>query len=65
VSETFGAAALGLYGIAARLLNWRPGEFWMATPAELVAALTPPGGASGAVDRSTLEQMMEQEDGRF
>jgi Phage tail assembly chaperone protein, TAC len=63
VSDTFGAAALGLYGVAARLLGWRPREFWGATPAELVAALTPPGGGSGTVDRSTLEQMMEHEHG--
>ena len=26
-------------GVAARLLGWRPEEFWRATPAELAAAL--------------------------
>ena len=35
----FGASANLLAGIAARLLRWRPGEFWEATPAELACAL--------------------------
>lgn len=34
----FGERAVGLAGLAARLLGWRPGEFWRATPAELAAA---------------------------
>ena len=34
----FGERAILLSGIAARLLGWRPGEFWQATPAELAAA---------------------------
>ena len=35
----FGAQALTLAGVAARLLAWRPDEFWRATPAELASAL--------------------------
>jgi hypothetical protein len=35
----FGEQASKLAGLAARLLGWRPGEFWAATPAELAAAL--------------------------
>lgn len=36
---SFGLRAAWLSGLAARLLGWRPDEFWMATPAELAAAL--------------------------
>ena len=36
---TFGARAAHLAGLAARLLGWRPDEFWAATPAELASAL--------------------------
>ena len=35
----FGKQAAKLAGVAARLLGWRPEEFWRATPAELAAAL--------------------------
>ena len=35
----FGERALVLSGLAARLLGWRPEEFWQATPAELAAVL--------------------------
>jgi uncharacterized phage protein (TIGR02216 family) len=35
----FGDRAASLSGLAARLLGWRPGEFWAATPAELASAL--------------------------
>jgi Phage tail assembly chaperone protein, TAC len=63
VSDSFGAAALGLFGLAARLLGWRPADFWAATPAELIAALVRPGGEPTKLDRGTLEKMMEQDDG--
>lgn len=35
----FGEQAMKLSGLAARLLAWRPEEFWRATPAELAAVL--------------------------
>ena len=35
----FGERAALLSGMAARLLGWRPEEFWQATPAELAAVL--------------------------
>ena len=38
----FGESADLLSAIAARLLGWRPTEFWAATPAELVSALAEP-----------------------
>ena len=33
----FGEGAARLSGFAARVLGWRPAEFWAATPAELAA----------------------------
>ena len=36
---SFGERAVGLAGLAARALGWRPDEFWRATPAEMAAAL--------------------------
>ena len=35
----FGERAANLSGLAARLLGWRPLEFWAATPAEMASAL--------------------------
>lgn len=35
----FAHAARRLAHVAAVALGWRPSEFWMATPAELVTAL--------------------------
>jgi len=62
MSESFGAGAVRLAGVAARCLGWRPGEFWAATPAELVTALTPPEGAAAPpLDRGELKRMMEHD----
>jgi hypothetical protein len=60
---TFGAAALRLSGVAARLLGWRPGEFWGATPAEFAAALAPPDAAP-PLSRDDITRLMELDDGR-
>lgn len=62
MSDSFGQAALALYAVAARILGWKPEEFWAATPAELLAALAPPGGAS-TLGRADLERMMEHDNG--
>jgi uncharacterized phage protein (TIGR02216 family) len=35
----FGERATLLAGLAARVLGWRPDEFWNATPAELAGVL--------------------------
>jgi len=35
----FGAAALPLLGLMARVAGWRPTEFWAATPADVAAVL--------------------------
>lgn len=62
MSERFGAAAQRHFGLAARLLGWRPLDFWNATPAELVAALVPADGATTApLDRADLARLMEEQ----
>lgn len=63
MSTRLGPAALKLAGIAARLLGWRPDEFWSATPAELGAALTAPGTPL-ALDRAGLDRLMEHDHDR-
>lgn len=60
MSSPFGPRALVLAGHAARLLGWRPGEFWAATPAELAAALAPPP-ADAPLARADLARMMEHD----
>ncbi len=62
MSAGFGPAALRLAGLAARLLGWRPGDFWSATPAELRAALLP-AEPTAALGRADLDRMMEQDHG--
>lgn len=54
----FGPRAVTLAGLAARLLGWRPAEFWAATPAELHAALAPPA-PDAPLDRTHLNRLME------
>src|SRR5690606_28252056 len=39
----FADTARRLSGVTARVLGWRPGEFWAATPAELAAMFEPAG----------------------
>jgi hypothetical protein len=56
---TFGQRAVQLARLAARVLGWRPHEFWAATPAELATIL---GGEPGeGVTRSDLSRLMELE----
>ena len=55
----FGERAAALSGVAARLLGWRPDEFWRATPAELAAAFGEPE-AGGAMMSSELKRLREQ-----
>ena len=61
-TESFGQSALKLCACAARLLGWRPAEFWNATPAELATVLASTGHAPAALSRHELDTMMEQED---
>jgi hypothetical protein len=62
VTGTFAARAGRLAGIAARLLGWRPDDFWNATPAELAAIFTA-DDESGAdpLTRGELAALMEQD----
>ena len=60
----FGEGARRLSAVAARVLGWRPGEFWAATPAELAAILAPePEAAARPLSRAEMHQMMEREHG--
>jgi uncharacterized phage protein (TIGR02216 family) len=59
----FGSAALQLAGLAARLLGWRPDEFWSATPAELAAALVPPDAAA-PLARCDFNRLMDRDDAK-
>lgn len=59
----FGDASRILSPLAAQKLGWRPAEFWSATPAELMLALSEPGsgGAMNAPSRDLIENMMERD----
>lgn len=62
MTGSFAGAAVALCPISARVLGWRPQEFWSATPAELAAVLgLLADGASAGIDRATLEKMMEHD----
>lgn len=58
-SETAGHG----WAIAARLLGWRPDEFWNSTPAELVMAINQPAGSVELAppSRELIASMMERE----
>jgi hypothetical protein len=63
-APSFGAAAARLAGVAARLLGWRPAEFWAATPAELASALMPAPEQVGApLSRGELDALIARETG--
>lgn len=61
MNARLGPAALRLSGLAARLLGWKPDEFWAATPAELAAALAPPE-AEAPLGRAEFNRLMEKDD---
>lgn len=60
MSATFGEAAAALSGVTARLLGWRPDEFWRATPAELVSALGIGGEGQAPFDGERLGALIAQ-----
>ena len=64
MSDRFGPAAVRLYAVSARLLDWKPDDFWSATPVELTAALALPG-APASLDRTCLNRMMELDNGQI
>jgi len=61
VNTSFADATRRACALSARLLGWRPAEFWAATPAELAMALTDPSEAttSAPPDRDLIVRMME------
>ncbi len=63
MSGKFSDAAPYWWGVAARLLSWRPSEFWQATPIELAAALRDPTQQNGVAgpSRDRIAQMMERD----
>ena len=62
MSETFADVARHGCALSARLLGWRPQDFWQATPAELVMALAAPADADALPPtRETIARMMERD----
>ena len=59
MSADFGPGAARLGGLSARLLGWRPDDFWRATPAELAAVLAPLTCAGAPLGRTDLTRLME------
>jgi hypothetical protein len=63
VTSTFAACAARWCSLSARLLGWRPGEFWSATPAELAMALAAPDDPAcpPPPSREMIARMMERD----
>ncbi len=61
--NSFAQAATRWYWLAARMLGWRPGEFWRATPVELAGALYDPHNpeTSAGPTRDQIHSMMERD----
>lgn len=60
---TFTLGTKRWFALASRMLGWRPGEFWSATPTELVGAMQDPelqnqGTAPG---RELIAQMLKRD----
>jgi uncharacterized phage protein (TIGR02216 family) len=62
VTRRFSLELPGLLSLAARLLHWKPDEFWSATPAELAMAIADPQATpTRPMTRQIIEQLMERE----
>jgi hypothetical protein len=63
VTATFADAATRWCGLSARLLGWRPADFWNATPAELAMALADPADPACPFppNREMIARMMERD----
>jgi hypothetical protein len=63
VIATFGDSASRWYGLSARLLGWRPDDFWIATPAELAMALADPTDPASLSppSREMIAKLMERD----
>ena len=62
-APSFSDAATRWCACAARVLGWRPSEFWAATPAELAMALAAPDDAAPLIPptREAIARMMERD----
>lgn len=60
-AETFGEAVRFWRSLAARLLGWRPSEFWQATPAELLGSICDPVDKTAGPNRELINQMLERD----
>ncbi len=58
---SFTPGAIRLAGLLPRMLGWRPGDVWSATPAELAAILSPAANPDGAapLSRAELDHLLE------
>jgi hypothetical protein len=63
MTKTFADATRRCCAFSARLLGWRPDEFWHATPAELAMALADPSDPADLAppSRETIARMMERD----
>jgi urease alpha subunit len=61
MSQTFASRAETLAAIAARILGWRPHEFWQATPADLSLCLGPPDESDSPPTHEEIRRMIEQD----
>ena len=58
---TFAEAAARLAALAAKVLGWRPHEFWAATPAELALSLGADEQAATPLSRTEVQKLIERE----
>ncbi|MDT8280591.1 MAG: phage tail assembly chaperone [Erythrobacter sp.] len=63
MTAAFSDAAVRWCNFSARLLGWRPDEFWNATPAELMMALADPADPAcpSPPSREMIARMMERD----
>ncbi|MEO0462319.1 MAG: phage tail assembly chaperone [Pseudomonadota bacterium] len=59
---SFEQSATCAWAVAARVLGWRPDDFWQSTPSELVSALASRAAASEAPSRAEIAALMERDD---
>ena len=61
MSDAFAGSARRMATLAARVLGWRPAEFWGATPAELALSLGQPDAGGDPPSRAEIAAMIERE----
>ncbi|GAA4641928.1 hypothetical protein GCM10023115_02590 [Pontixanthobacter gangjinensis] len=61
MNQCFGESAIRLAGLAAQVLGWRPGDFWNATPADLVLSLNASDTETDTLTRTELNSLLEGE----